>query len=30
MKNAKPRERAKPGGGGGGTTAADWSRYTVR
>ena len=30
MDNAKPRERAKPGGGGGGPTqTTDWSRYTV-
>ncbi len=29
MKNAKPRERAKPGGTGGGATAADWARTTV-
>ena len=28
MKNAKPRERARPGGGGGGT-ASDWSRFAV-
>ena len=28
MKNAKPRERVKPGGGGGGG-GADWSRYAV-
>ena len=29
MKNAKPRERAKPGGGGTGGTQTDWSRFTV-
>ena len=30
MKNAKPRERAKPGGGGGGDgRVSDWSRFTV-
>lgn len=29
MKNAKPRERAKPGGSGGGAVAGDWSRFTV-
>ena len=28
MKNAKPRDRARPGGGGGGG-ATDWSRYAV-
>ena len=29
MKNAKPRDRAKPGGGGGGGNTSDWSRFTV-
>ena len=29
MKNAKPRDRARPGGGAGATKATDWSRYTV-
>ena len=29
MKNAKPRERARPGGGGGGAQPSDWSRYAV-
>jgi hypothetical protein len=29
MKNAKPRDRAKPGGGGGGGKVRDWSRYAV-
>ena len=29
MKNAKPRERAKPGGAGGGKPTADWSRTAV-
>jgi V8-like Glu-specific endopeptidase len=29
MKNAKPRERAKPGGGAGGGGAADWSTFAV-
>lgn len=30
MKDAKPRERAKPGGGGGGNgKVTDWKRYTV-
>jgi len=31
MKNAKPRDRAKPGGAGagGGGTATDWTRYAV-
>ena len=30
MQNAKPRDRAKPGGGGGGPgRTSDWSRYTV-
>lgn len=29
MKNAKPRDRARPGGGGSGGTATDWSRYAV-
>lgn len=28
MKNAKPRDRARPGGGGGGAPS-DWSRYAV-
>jgi hypothetical protein len=29
MKNAKPRERAKPSGGGGGAQTTGWSRYAV-
>lgn len=29
MQNAKPRDRARPGGGGGVTKTSDWSRYTV-
>jgi hypothetical protein len=29
MLNAKPRERAKPGGGGAAAPTADWSRYAV-
>jgi hypothetical protein len=29
MENAKPRDRAKPGGGGGGGKVTDWSRYAV-